>query len=540
MAVTSIKNSVKHLELLDQLRGIAILAVLLFHSLSTVYGYDVLPWNGWFRGFSVPDSFWCFLPISIFNVGVPVFFVVSGFCIHASFQQQGQQWDSFFIRRLFRICPAYLVALGFFTLLYMHHFRLDLWSGPVWTQLLAHSFFVHNYSTSTIGAVNGSFWSMAVEFQLYLIYPVLLFLVGKLGWRRALGILAAIEILIRAANGIVETLGAAETAAGQVSWMFFISPLGYWFSWAMGAALADAFLKNEPLPFLRSPLKLWLGLVLASYFVRPLDGFQFLLFALITATVISRQLSKAKSENKLPAKKFALLQKIGLWSYSIYLLHQPLLNVYSYAINRLIAAENRPALIAFLIVVFTWSIVIPLSYLWYQILELNGIAWGKRIIQKLEKQSSGKILSPKKQSPKPVSISAGKQWRLACTLLILTASSFLVGFELMPVEPAANNNLAWSLATNPEAKNRDGVRAVALAEDACRQTQYKQAIMIGTLAAAYAEAGRFDEAVMAAQQACALAKMNGETNLLQRNQELMAVYQNHQPYRDEAAVIKKK
>ena len=59
----------------------------------------------------------------------------------------------------------------------------------------------------------------------------------------------------------------------------------------------------------------------------------------------------------------------------------------------------------------------------------------------------------------------------------------------------ALNDLAWLLATRPRAEERDGVRAVRFAERACELTQYKWTIMVGTLAAAYAEAGRFPEAV---------------------------------------------
>jgi len=99
-------------------------------------------------------------------------------------------------------------------------------------------------------------------------------------------------------------------------------------------------------------------------------------------------------------------------------------------------------------------------------------------------------------------------------------------------DPGALNNLAWQLATSPDAKLRDGTRAVKLAELACQQTQYQQTIMVGTLAAAYAEAGRFDDATAAAQKACVLAGQRGETNLLTRNQELLALYQKHQPYHE--------
>jgi hypothetical protein len=59
--------------------------------------------------------------------------------------------------------------------------------------------------------------------------------------------------------------------------------------------------------------------------------------------------------------------------------------------------------------------------------------------------------------------------------------------------------------------------------------------MIGPIAAAYAEAGRFDEAIATAQRACALAAQKNETNLLANNLELLEGYKKHQPYRDRPA-----
>jgi Flp pilus assembly protein TadD len=94
------------------------------------------------------------------------------------------------------------------------------------------------------------------------------------------------------------------------------------------------------------------------------------------------------------------------------------------------------------------------------------------------------------------------------------------------------NNLAWTLATSKETNIRKGTRAVQLAERACKLTDYKQTILIGTLAAAYAEAGRFDEAIATAEKACALASESGDQNLLKRNQELLELYRKHQPYHE--------
>jgi Flp pilus assembly protein TadD len=96
-----------------------------------------------------------------------------------------------------------------------------------------------------------------------------------------------------------------------------------------------------------------------------------------------------------------------------------------------------------------------------------------------------------------------------------------------PDVPELLNNLAWLLATCPEAQTRDGVQAVRYAERACELTHYGATPLIGTLAAAYAEAGRFDDAIATAEHACDLAAKKGETNFLQRNQELLERYRAH-------------
>ncbi|MGP8052597.1 MAG: tetratricopeptide repeat protein [Limisphaerales bacterium] len=99
------------------------------------------------------------------------------------------------------------------------------------------------------------------------------------------------------------------------------------------------------------------------------------------------------------------------------------------------------------------------------------------------------------------------------------------------------NNLAWLLATSPDARIRDGVQAVQYAGRACELTHHGVTLLVGTLAAAYAEAGRYDEAVAAAQKACALASAAGEQELLKRNQALLELYRAHQPYHEAVAKV---
>jgi tetratricopeptide (TPR) repeat protein len=109
---------------------------------------------------------------------------------------------------------------------------------------------------------------------------------------------------------------------------------------------------------------------------------------------------------------------------------------------------------------------------------------------------------------------------------------YLAALQLKPDSPDVLNNLAWLLATCPDAQLRNGAQAVGYAERACELTHHGVTPIVGTLAAAYAGAGRFDEAIATAQKACALAEKQGEQDLLKRNQELLALYLQHQPYHE--------
>ena len=94
------------------------------------------------------------------------------------------------------------------------------------------------------------------------------------------------------------------------------------------------------------------------------------------------------------------------------------------------------------------------------------------------------------------------------------------------------NNLAWLLAAGPDAAVRDGAEAVRLSERACQLTEYRRTFLVGTLAAAYAEAGRFGDAVTTAEKACALASESGDEVLLSKNRQLLELYRNGKPYHE--------
>jgi tetratricopeptide (TPR) repeat protein len=100
--------------------------------------------------------------------------------------------------------------------------------------------------------------------------------------------------------------------------------------------------------------------------------------------------------------------------------------------------------------------------------------------------------------------------------------------------PEALNGLAWLLATGPDAKFRDGAEAVRLAQEACDMTHYHETVYVGTLAAAYAEAGQYNDAIQTAETAIDLARAAGETNLLAANLRLLEVYRAGHPYHEKS------
>jgi Tfp pilus assembly protein PilF len=112
----------------------------------------------------------------------------------------------------------------------------------------------------------------------------------------------------------------------------------------------------------------------------------------------------------------------------------------------------------------------------------------------------------------------------------LAVAEYRRALELQPTNADAANNLAWVLATSTDDSLRDGAEAVRLAELACKSTQFKNAGMLDTLAAAYAEAGRFDTAATTARQALALlATASGDR--AKQIEDRLALYEAHRPYR---------
>jgi tetratricopeptide (TPR) repeat protein len=104
--------------------------------------------------------------------------------------------------------------------------------------------------------------------------------------------------------------------------------------------------------------------------------------------------------------------------------------------------------------------------------------------------------------------------------------------RLTPDFPEALNALAWILATDPNPQNRSGTEAVQLAKRACELTQNQQPALLTTLAAAYAETGRFEEAIATIQKSNDHATTTHQKEITGKNEILLKLFQASQPFRE--------
>jgi peptidoglycan/LPS O-acetylase OafA/YrhL len=172
---------------LDGLRALSILLVIIGHARTTVphLPFSVRRWVT-----AIPGNA---------SLGVSIFFVISGFLItHLLLREQHKtgriSLPGFYVRRFFRIMPAYYAFLICLILLpHVHRFhwlKLDSYS------LKMAALFFTDYSPRSFGEWVGHTWSLSVEEQFYLFWPLLLALVGrKTGGWVAVGLIVAAPLV---------------------------------------------------------------------------------------------------------------------------------------------------------------------------------------------------------------------------------------------------------------------------------------------------------------------------------------------------------
>jgi hypothetical protein len=100
-----------------------------------------------------------------------------------------------------------------------------------------------------------------------------------------------------------------------------------------------------------------------------------------------------------------------------------------------------------------------------------------------------------------------------------------------PDSPRMLDELAWLLATYPDADVRDGAEAVRLAERACKLTDRRVPAFLATLAAAYAETGDFSRGVAAAEEALRTGQAIGDTDSVKLSENILMALRADLPFR---------
>lgn len=377
-----------HINWLDSLRGFAVLFVFLYHCLGWTHGSKPFLWDGQFRDLGQPLDYFVILPLVFGWSGVAIFFVVSGFCIHLSYSKN-PQWAPFFWRRFWRIWPPYFAALLLFFVTDYLIGNISSENGLV--QLLSHTLLVHNFSRLTHFGINPSFWSIAVEAQLYLVYPLLLAMQSRIGWRNCLWVALGIEILLN--------LGGVVFQSTSIQFPFFLSqsPFAYWFSWSIGAWIAHAYSKRLPVPWPRLAHPALLGLAaFLCWLYRPAEPLLFLLMSALTASLIVQKLNRNTMKCRIEghgkrSKCIRVLDFFGKISFSLYLLHQPIISIGNMMLNKIEIIVGLPHSVHLIILII---VVLPVatlsSWMFYRTAEVGSISLGKtlwkRILNKIQKQ----------------------------------------------------------------------------------------------------------------------------------------------------------
>jgi peptidoglycan/LPS O-acetylase OafA/YrhL len=240
-----LSEKLHRVEAIDALRGLAAVMVLLYHARGMFWvGFsETFQHYRWHPDFNALLGYLS-MPLGYGSVGVTLFFVLSGYCIHrrgalllAKNPKAKLDIGAFAIRRFWRIYPTYFAALVLTALvdtwlLARTGYRDPVQDDSIWafgvSLLTLQGYLAHHFGS------NGVFWTLAMEVHLYAAYPLLFYISRRFGaWRALLFTLgvAAVYIALNYSIGIEE----------HFPYRFQRGPvfLPYWFTWTTGFFFAE-------------------------------------------------------------------------------------------------------------------------------------------------------------------------------------------------------------------------------------------------------------------------------------------------------------
>jgi peptidoglycan/LPS O-acetylase OafA/YrhL len=329
---------------LDGIRGLAALYVVFNHIFERTFpGYpaDHSPWwAGWFM---------------YGRFAVVVFIVLSGFSLALSPARHGWRLDSvrrFAGRRARRILPAYLAALAFSLAVAWLVVPQPGQGAPTGKSVAVNGLLVQNLVQAP--SPNRSFWSMAVEAQLYVFFPLLILLVRRFG---GLVMVATVTLL-------VATVGILGPHTPRLHTFVIHSPPDLAALFAIGIMAAGVLFTNKarggwPWPWLAlaaaAPVILAISLQGSAWTLAPrhLLWVDLALGPAIACLLLGVASGRPRLFTRLLDSR--PIRSLGLSSYSLYLVHEPIVVV---AYERIVGPRYHHGPTAFLVMV---AIVVPVT-----------------------------------------------------------------------------------------------------------------------------------------------------------------------------------
>ncbi len=343
---------------IDGLRGAAALYVVLHHA------YFQVAWNG--EGL-IPVVRRCTQWLSHGTFAVDLFIVLSGFCLMLPVTGGGGRAQErgvgrFLYRRARRILPPYYAAMAICmgVVALVPALRKPAWSMwahslPIFTPgvLLSHLFLVHNLSIAWIWKIDSPAWSIATEWQIYWIFALILLPV----WRR-FGIVVSVALAFALGNSIEAMMPASNEAC-------------FYYIGFFGMGMAAAVLYRQPGRLRWVPWNLLAvttaGIVVLAMFVypewthRPKIEVDYAVGITAAMVVICLSRFSITSPNAIVLRLLGSGPATGLgrFSYSLYLIHYPLLAWSALVLKPLKLAVDMRLLVMM-------GVIVPLTV---------GVAW---------------------------------------------------------------------------------------------------------------------------------------------------------------------
>lgn len=316
---TSVPNAARNtrrVDWVDGVRGAAAMFVVLHHTWLSVWPAFPRNIGPWWVGWMLYG-----------HLAVAVFIVVSGFSLSLAPMRRGDTLSGgtrrFIGRRAWRILPPYWAALIVSTVISWVVLQPSVAAGTV-----TRGFFVHGLLLQDIvgGWIpNGAFWSIAIEWQIYFLFPLILFLCRKTSIVKSVGCTVALVLLAQELTRLGSPLSKIHHLTPQFLALF-----------ALGVLAAHLGHNRRALKLRRPLMAVGLGALAVVAALAVTQGSVWmvrqyfsidLVFGMAIACLFTVMFSGGLPRLRgVLASRVAL--KIGLFSYSIYLLHGPLVGLF--------------------------------------------------------------------------------------------------------------------------------------------------------------------------------------------------------------------